>query len=166
MFKKFTQSPFRAKWMLNLYPPLLVNRVVVKHISKNYRRVEVVIKKSFLNRNIQGTIFGGTIFSAADPFFALMYWQTFLQMGVKTEVWLKSAHIRYIKPGSTDLNLTFQLSEEDISTAYNELIKTGKIERTHVVQVRNIHNELCAEIDMIAYLRIPKTKNAEGKSVF
>ncbi|MEZ4916876.1 MAG: hypothetical protein R2836_07800 [Chitinophagales bacterium] len=39
--------------------------------------MKIKIKKSLLNRNLSGTIFSDTMFSASDPFFALMYWQNF-----------------------------------------------------------------------------------------
>jgi acyl-coenzyme A thioesterase PaaI-like protein len=80
---------WKAKWLMNLYPPLLINRISVKSISSDYKLVEVQVKKSLLNRNLQKTIFGGAIFSAADPFHALMYWQIFRLKGIHCEAWLK-----------------------------------------------------------------------------
>ena len=66
-------TPRSFKWLMNLYPPLFFNRIRVVRVSKNFKEVDVVIKKSLLNKNIQGTIFGGTLFSAADPYYTRMY---------------------------------------------------------------------------------------------
>lgn len=159
-------TPFKAKWMMNFYPPLLVNRIFVKTISPDFRKVKVRIKKSWLNRNIQGTIFGGTIFSAADPFYALMYWQVFKQKGYKCEAWLKSAEIDYLKPGATDLNLVFELTELDIEEALKELAVKGRFQKTHLIEMINTKGEVCAQVKTHVYLRIPRMSEQEGKSVF
>lgn len=159
-------TPFKAKWMMNFYPPLLVNRIFVKSISSDFRKVNVRIKKSWLNINLQGTIFGGTIFSAADPFYALMYWQVFKQKGYKCEAWLKSAEIDYLKPGTTDLDLVFELTELDIEEALKELALKGRFQKTHLIEMINTNGEVCAQVKTLVYLRIPRLKEQDGKSVF
>lgn len=148
---------------MNLYPPLLINRIVIKRISKDYREVDVVIKKSLLNRNLQGTIFGGTIFSAADPFYALMYWQNFNLSGIKCEAWLKSAEIDYLKPGKTSLLAQFRLSEEDIREAGEAIQNNHKFEKWHEVNLIDRSGEVVAKVKTLVYLR--KARN-EDKSVF
>jgi acyl-coenzyme A thioesterase PaaI-like protein len=159
-------TPFKAKWMMNFYPPLLVNRIFVKSISSDFRMVSVRIRKSWINRNLQGTIFGGTIFSAADPFYALMYWQVFKQKGYKCEAWLKSAEIDYLKPGTTDLDLVFELTELDIEEALKELALKGRFQKTHLIEMINTNGEVCAQVKTLVYLRIPRLKEQDGKSVF
>jgi len=156
-------STFSAKWLMNYYPPLLFNRVVIKRISKDYKEVDVVIKKSFLNKNLQGTIFGGTIFSAADPFYAMMYWQHFNLEGIKCEAWLKSAEIEYLKPGNSNLYLYFRLTDNDIEEARNAMKEKGKFEKLHTLNICNIKGEQISRVKTLVYLRIARGKS---KGVF
>ncbi len=130
--------------MMNLYPPLLINRISVKRISSDYKQVEVRVKRSLLNRNLQKTIFGGTIFSAADPFHALMYWQIFKMRGVHCEAWLKRAEIQYLKPANSNLHLLFEISDDDIELVNSQLKEKGKAEMVHETAILNIKNETVA----------------------
>jgi acyl-coenzyme A thioesterase PaaI-like protein len=146
-------NPIRAKWLMNLYPPLLVSRVVVKSVSENFQLVKVVVKKSLLNRNLHGTIFGGSIFSSADPFHALMYWQALKMRGIHVQVWLKRAEIQYIKPGNTDLFVAFFLEDADIDAAVQALQIAGKADRQHETRIYNAHRELVAVVNSTVSLR-------------
>ena len=110
--KKLT--PKNAKWILNLYPPFLFNRIRIQSISSDFTDVKVIIKKSIWNKNLAGTIFGGTLFSAADPFIAVMYWQIFdIRFHKKIIVWLKSAEIHYKIPADSAISLHFKIDEEE-----------------------------------------------------
>ena len=135
---------WKAKWLMNLYPPLLINRISVKSISSDYKLVEVQVKKSLLNRNLQKTIFGGTIFSAADPFHALMYWQIFRLKGIHCEAWLKRAEIQYLKPANSDLRLLFEITDEEIELVNAQLQEKGKAEMIHETAILNNKKETVA----------------------
>jgi acyl-coenzyme A thioesterase PaaI-like protein len=135
---------WKAKWLMNLYPPLLINRISVKSISSDYKLVEVQVKKSLLNRNLQKTIFGGTIFSAADPFHALMYWQIFRLKGIHCEAWLKRAEIQYLKPANSNLQLLFEITDEEIELVHSQLQEKGKAEMIHETAILNNKKETVA----------------------
>lgn len=149
------------KWIMCFYPPLLINRIWVKRISADFSQAEVVINKSFLNSNFNRSIFGGTIYSAADPFFALMIWGVFHLRGYKTKVWLKSASIQFLKPAHTSLKLNFSLSPEDMLTAEAELNERGKYIHVFPVEVRNMQGELCALLQTEVYARKIETADHE-----
>ena len=87
-----------GRLVLNAYPPFVLNRIRITSIAEGYRACRVKIKRSFLNRNMNGTTFGGALFSAADPFYAILYWQIFERKGYKIQAWLKSAEIHYMRP--------------------------------------------------------------------
>ncbi len=57
------------KWALRFYPPLLFQRIWVIRFEKDFKGVSVKINKSLINNNYNNSIFGGTIFAAADPIF-------------------------------------------------------------------------------------------------
>ena len=103
--------------------------------------------------NFHRTIFGGTIFSAFDPYFPTMYYNIFKQKDRKLEIWLKSANIKYKRPATSDLYINFKISNENIIEAENILNKVGKFEKWHTVQAINTKGVVCAEAEMLVYLR-------------
>lgn len=139
--------------LLNWYPPFLFNRIQVKHISEDYKEMDIVIKKSIWNKNLAGTIFGGTLFSGADPFYPLMYWQIFAhRFDEHVYVWLKSASIDYLKPSDSHMRLEFRISEEDIAAAKDSMETRGKHNANHEVNLVDSKGVVCARVNIVAYV--------------
>ena len=142
------------QFILNIFPPLFFNRIILKEISHDYTYMRVKVMRSILNINFHKTIFGGSIFSAFDPYFPTMYYNIFNQKNRKLEVWMKSAKIKYKKPIKTHLMLEFNISKEDIISVEQELNKKGKIEIWHSVKKAiNKRGIVCAEAEMLVFLR-------------
>ena len=156
---------FRRKilrFVLNIFPPLFFNRIILKKVSEDYTELKVIIRKSMLNMNFQKTIFGGTIFSAFDPYYPTMYYNIFQQKDRKLEIWLKSANIKYKRPAKTSLHINFTIRAEDIIEAENALNKRGKFEKWHTVQAINTKGVVCAEAEMLVYLKDNEIKSKIG----
>lgn len=151
-------SERRARWLLNLFPPFLFNRIRVIEFSPEFRSCRVRVKPSLLTRNLQGTMFGGTIFSAADPFHALLYWQVFAHRGLRIQAWLKSATIDYRRPVATALTFEFTLSEADIREAEQRLRSDGRFSKVHRTEAVDEQGQVCAVVDTEVYLRIPRAE--------
>ncbi|MCJ0743345.1 DUF4442 domain-containing protein [Pedobacter montanisoli] len=141
------------KWALSLYPPLLFQRIWVRRFHKGFRGVDVKISNSFLNRNYNGSIFGGTIYAATDPFYAILFDQLMQRKGYKCRVWLKSASIQYIKPGMSALYFTIVITDEMIAEAEKALTETGKFVKAYPMELYNKQGELCARVMNEVYLR-------------
>lgn len=141
------------KWAMRFYPPLFFQRIWVKKISKGFTGAEVKISRSFLNINYNRSIFGGSIFSASDPFHALLFDQILQRRGFKCQVWLKSSQIRYLKPGRSNLYFTISLSEEEIREAETSLKTVGKFVKAYPINIYNSANELCITVVNEVYIR-------------
>ncbi len=141
------------KWAMCLYPPLLFQRIWVKKFHQNFKGVDVKISNSFLNRNYNGSIFGGTIYAATDPFFAILFDQLLQRKGFKVRVWLKSGSIQYLKPGLTSLHFTINITDEMIAEAEKTIKANGKFVKTYPIDLFNKHGELCATAINEVYLR-------------
>lgn len=146
-------KPKTLKWLLRFYPPLLFQRIWVVKFSTGFKGVEVKINKSLFNINYNKTIFGGTIFSASDPFYAILFDQILSKKGFKTRVWLKSAHIQYLKPGNTDLYFKINITDADIEEAENALKSVGKFIKTYPIEIYNKQKVLCALVQNEVYVR-------------
>lgn len=140
-------------FFLNFFPPLFFNRIRITKVNSSFTQVDLKIKYSWMNKNIQKSIFGGTIFSAFDPFFAIMYWQAFSMLNIPMEVWVKSAKINYLKPAKTDLFINFKIDDKDISNAINHLKENYKYEASHIVTAYDKKGEPYAEAEILVYIR-------------
>ena len=54
-------KPWQVKFMMNIFPALFFNRVRVKRVSSDFCEMDVRVKLSIFNRNLQGSIFGGIV---------------------------------------------------------------------------------------------------------
>lgn len=150
-------------WAMRFYPPLFFQRIWVRKFDKDFLGVEVKIFKSLTNINYNRSIFGGAIFSATDPFYAVLFDQVLQRRGYKVRVWLKSASISYLKPGRTDLYFKISLSEADIAEAEQSLITVGKFIKSYPIEITNSSGEVCASALNEVYIR--NLHKGEQKSI-
>ena len=154
-------SERQGKWLMNLFPPLLFGGVRVLAFGPGFRTCRVRVARSLLTRNLEGSMFGGTIFSAADPFYAIMYWQILARRGVRIQAWLKRASIAYLKPAATALTLDFSLSNEDVEAAVSALEAGGRFERSFHIRAVDRNGVVCAEVETLVHLRLPREGQRE-----
>ena len=153
---------YAIQFVLNIFPPLLFNRIVLKEISDDFMQMRVVIRRALFNINFHKTIFGGTIFSACDPYFPTMYYHIFAKKNRKLIIWLKSAEIQYLRPADTSLKLHFKITEKEIQLAEKTLNEKGKFEIWHDVEAISKKGIVCAKAKMLVYLRDDKQKEKLG----
>ena len=142
--------------VMNFFPPLLINRIKIVENDSDFTNLKVEVKYSWLNKNLQKAIFGGTIFSAIDPYYAVMYWQIFSSKGIPMEVWIKKVEIKYRKAATSNLEIKFSLDKNDIENAINSLKSDGKYEVWHDVIVIDENQELCTEARVLVHIRNTK----------
>ena len=116
-------------------------------------QMKVVLRKVLFNINFHKTIFGGSIFSACDPYFPTMYYHIFANKNRKLIIWLKSAEIQYLRPADSTLKLHFEITKEDVKKVEKALDKIGKTEIWHTVEAINKKGVVCAKASMLVYLR-------------
>ena len=138
---------------MRFYPPMFFQRIWVARIHKDFRGIDVKINRSLFTTNLGNSIFGGTIFSATDPFYALLFGQILKRKGFKITVWLKSAHIAYLKPGRTDLHYTIIVDDAMVSDASTALKEEGKFVKAYPIEIYDRHGELCATASNEVYIR-------------
>lgn len=151
------------KWALRFYPPLLFQRIWVIGFEKNFRGVRVKVNRSLINSNYNNSIFGGTIFAAADPFYPLLFHQILTHKGYQLRVWLKSAEINYLKPGKADLFFNILIADEEIEEIEQILNTEGKHVKSYPIEMYNKDGELCVAVSSEIYIRnlsLTETHNA------
>jgi hypothetical protein len=92
-------------------------------ISDDWKRVSLRLKLNFWTRNYVGTIFGGSLFSASDPFYMIM----FMNILGKNDyvVWDRGASIKFIKPGKETLYANLEINDQIINEVKSQVDKNG-----------------------------------------
>ncbi len=130
-------SPTILKWGMNLYPPLLLQRIWVQKIESDFMGATIKINRSLFSLNFGKAIFGGTLYTATDPFYAMLFGQILKHKGYDVSVWLKSASIQFLKPGRCDLYYTITISDEMIKEAENHLNTSKIFVKTYTIEIRS-----------------------------
>ena len=141
------------KWAMRFYPPFFFQGIWTKKIEKGFMGVEVKISKNLFNKNYNNSIFGGTIFSAADPFHVILFHQILKRKGYEIQLWSKHATIDYIKPGNNHLYFEISISDEEIEEALHSIDTEGKFIKTFPVNIVNKSGMLCAIVHNEIYIR-------------
>jgi len=149
------------KWAMRFYPPLFFQRIWVMRFDKDFKSVRVKISRSMLNKNYNDSLFGGTIYSAADPFYPILFHQVLLRKNYDILVWTKSAQITYFKPGRTNLYFEAAITEEDIAEAEQILKTEGKYHKSFPLEIYDKHGDICAIVMNEVYLRIKHFKETK-----
>lgn len=138
---------------MRLYPPLLLQRIWVKKIHPGFRGADVKINRSLLTLNFGRAIFGGTIYTATDPFYAMLFGQILKHKGYHISVWLKSAGIQFLKPAMTSLHYRIIITNEMVAEAEAELTSKGTHVKTYPIELYDTNGVLCALAKNEVYIR-------------
>jgi hypothetical protein len=139
----------------NVWPPFLGSGITVHILTQDLRQVEVRLKLRFWNKNFFGTQYGGSLFSMTDAMYSVMLIEN---LGPGYVVWDKSATIRYLKPGRTNVKANFEITQSDIDKITSQLNEVEKMDWHKPVQIYDTHQNLVAEVDKVIYIRRKTTK--------
>jgi len=105
-------------------------------------------------RNYEGTIFGGSIYSAIDPFCMLMLMH---RLGPDFIVWDKAAKIEFLKPGRETLHARFVIDDAELASIRAALDTQRSVDRSDVVELTDGKGTVCARVEKIIYIRREST---------
>ena len=133
---------------------MLFSGIRVISFSDDFSQAKVRVRKNVLNKNFESSVFGGSLFSSADPFFNLLYWQQLIRRGIKAKSYLKGAEIEYLKPVYDELHWSFRIDKTDIEDAIEALTENGRFERKHSIQGLNKDGEACVNFEALVHLSL------------
>jgi acyl-coenzyme A thioesterase PaaI-like protein len=143
-------SSRRSRWLFNFWPCYRRTGGRVTYIAGDWRTVRVRLPLSYRTRNYVGTIFGGSLYAAVDPFYMLMLMKV---LGPGFIVWDKAASIRFRRPGRSTLTAEFRLEDEEVATLRQLLETEPKVDRTYLVRLVDSAGEVHAEIEKVVQVR-------------
>lgn len=152
---------------MNWYPMFFATGAKINFWSGDWSEVHLRLTLNIWTRNYVKTIFGGSMFSATDPFYVIMFMH---MLGKDFVVWDKSAHIKFKRPAKIPLYAIFKISPELLSKVKEEVNHQG--ETTHVAHIQWIdkNKNVYAELERTIYIadkkfykeKLEKRKIAKG----
>lgn len=150
---RFRLTPWRFKWFMALYPPLLVNGVRAVRVAPTYQHVRVKLAKTWLNTNFNGSIFGGTLAAAFDPWLGVMYWQILTHRGVHALVVNLSLKVEFKRPAVSRVWMDFTVTDAEVEAALASLAERGKHVVPYTVQALDRQGTCIAQAEVVLHIR-------------
>ncbi len=156
---------FRTRWLrwkFNLFPPYRGSGARITYIDATMREVRIWLPLNWRTRNLNGTIYGGSIYAAVDPIHAVMLGSL---LGREDCVaWTKEAHVRFKRQARTDLTAQFTLEAAEVEAVREELRREGKVERRYPVELRDAQGQVCATCEILVHLHRRRPEEQVVKS--
>jgi hypothetical protein len=144
---------FRTRWFrwgTNVWPCYRGTGGRVSFVAADWSEIRVKLPLSWRTRNYVGTIFGGSLYAAVDPFFMLMLIK---RLGPDFIVWDKAASIRFRKPGKTTLTAVMRIDDAELAEVRRLMETEAKLDRAYRVDLVDAGGTVHAEVDKVVQLR-------------
>jgi acyl-coenzyme A thioesterase PaaI-like protein len=153
---RISHNPRFARLAFNVWPCIRGTGARVEHIAPDWSELRVRLPLSWRTRNYVGTIFGGSIYGAVDPYYMLMLLE---RLGPGYVVWDKAATVRFRRPGTRTLRATFHLTDDEVAEIRAAVDAAGgTLDRTWTVELVDPDGEVCASVEKVIYVA---TKDAD-----
>lgn len=140
---------WRFRQFMNWYPMYFGTGGKILFWSGDSQEVHLRLRRNIWTYNYVGTIFGGSMFAAADPFYMLMLLRI---LGNKYVVWDKTGSIRFRKPGRQTLYARFEITDEQLATVRQAVATNGQTEQTFTLQWLDTNGVVHAQIERLCYI--------------
>lgn len=138
------------RWAFNAFPAYRGSGGRIAYIAADFSEVRVRLPLSWRTYNYHGTIYGGSVYGAVDPIHAIMLIH---RLGPAYEVWVKAGHVRYLRPGRSELRATFLLDDAELAAVRALADGTGAIERSYGVDLVDARGVPHARVEMTVHVR-------------
>ena len=143
------------RWKFNFFPALRGTGARVTYVSEDFREVRVRLPLNWRTRNYVGTIYGGSMYGAVDPFYMVMLIRN---LGPDYVVWDKAATIRFLKPGRTTLYARFALDDKELESIKSVLASERSVDRTYLVELTDADGAVHASVEKVIYIARKKNQ--------
>jgi acyl-coenzyme A thioesterase PaaI-like protein len=139
-----------TRMLFNFFPAYRGTGARMTYISADWREVRIRLPLSWRTRNYVGTIYGGSLYGAVDPFYMIMLIKN---LGPGYVVWDRSATIRFRKPGKSTLTASFRVDEAELDAIRRALETAPSVDRVYRVELIDAAGVVHAEVEKVVYVR-------------
>jgi len=141
---------------IKFWPPFFSSGIKVDSINEEFTSIKVSMKQYPYNTNYVGVHFGGSLYSMSDPFYMFILLE---HLSPNFIVWDKEASIKFIKPATGKVNVSFEIPLSEIDKIKEQALKLEKYEPEFETYIYNENNEVVAKVWKKLYVR----KKAQSK---
>lgn len=116
----------------NLFPAFRATGARVIYISEDMRKLRIKLPLNFRNKNIHGTLFGGAMYAATDPLYAIL---VRVALGPGYIIWDKAGAIRHKKPGRSTLYAECSLSDAQVVSIKKRLEAEPSVDLDYEIEL-------------------------------
>jgi hypothetical protein len=143
-------GPRSFRIIANLWPAIRGTGGRITFVAKDWSEIRIRLPLNWRTRNYVGTIFGGAMYGACDPYHMLLLIH---RLGPDYIVWDKSASIRFRRPGRTTLYATMRIPDEEVTEIQRLLGSEPKIDRTYSVDLVDKDGIPHATVEKVVHVR-------------
>jgi len=147
--KKESWKSWWFRTLMNWYPMYFGTGGRILFWSADNTEVHLRLRLNLRTYNYVGTIFGGSMFAASDPFFMVMLLRI---LGSSYVVWDKTANIRFIRPARTTLYARLIITQGNLSDIRQRVIDHSHVVHIFVIQWVDQKGVLHAEAERHCYI--------------
>lgn len=135
---------------LNVYPMYRGTGGRVKFISSDWHHARVELRLRLKTRNYAGTIFGGAMFAAVDPFHMVLLLNI---LGKENfVVWDKAGAIQFKKPGRGRILCDVRYAADEVTQIREQATRDGKYEFVKSVEWVDEVGDVVAIVQKTVYV--------------
>lgn len=139
------------RWGFNLWPCYRGTGARVTYLASDWREVRIRLPLSWRTRNYVGTIFGGSLYGAVDPFYMIMLMKN---LGPGVVVWDKAASIRFRRPGRAPLSAAFRIDGAELAEIHRLLLEQPKVDRAYTIRLVDAEGVVHAEVEKVIHIAL------------
>jgi acyl-coenzyme A thioesterase PaaI-like protein len=139
----------RQRRRFNRFPAYRATGGRVTYLADDFRELRIELRLTWLTRNLSGTLFGGSLYAAVDPIYAVLLMRL---LGPGYVVWDKAASIRFRKPGRDTLAATFRIEDGEVDAIRAAVDADGRTDRVYRVELVDAQGVVYAEVDKTIYV--------------
>jgi acyl-coenzyme A thioesterase PaaI-like protein len=142
--------PGMIRRLINLWPPFLFSGIRIASIADDWKRLDAELHLRWWNRNMLGTMFGGSLFAMMDPFYPLLLQH---HLGREYVIWTKSAVVEFLSPGRSVARAAFQINQELVEEIRAATEAGGKSEPQFTAIVADPEGKVIARANLTFHIR-------------
>jgi hypothetical protein len=144
------RSAARFRAAMRLWPPYWGTGISIAEVSRDWRRMVVVMRQRFYNVNAFGTHFGGSLYAMCDPHYVLLLVPL---LGREYVVWDKAASIEFLKRGTGTVTAVFEWSADQLAEIRERTRDGARFEPQRTVEITDTAGDVIARVHKTLYVR-------------
>jgi hypothetical protein len=149
--KGINAGPIWFGRFLELYPPFLFFGMSIK-FSKDFHTCKIKLPFRWYLKNGHGSMYGGAILAASDPFPALIL-SRLIPWAI---TWTKQHEVIFKKPVRSNIFAEIVISQQELDLVRTALKTHGKFIKTYSYHFYNDKSEEMAEVRSTIYMKNPR----------